>query len=132
MKGVSAVIATILMLMITIALATLAYTYISGTFTGATGIVIELDAQATTCSGTTITVYVRNSGTIATDTSKVTLSGTNSAGDTIAGGTCGNDDLNAGAGAVACDLTLTGTQGNNRVVVSGPQNTVSGTVYCSG
>lgn len=130
-KGVSAVIATILMLMITIALATLAYTYISGTFSEATGVVITID-EATSCSGTTITVYIRNGGTTATSTDLVTVSGTNSAGSAISSVTCGDDSLNAGAGAVPCDNTLTGTQGTNKVVISGPTNTVTGTVYCSG
>lgn len=139
MKGVSAVIATILMLMITIALAALAYTYISGAFTQATGVVVQIDATATTCSGSAITVYVRNSGTEQTDASKISLSGTSSTGVplgvSVVNGPCGLSSLKlpAGGGAVKCTTTLTGaTQGNNRVVVSGPSNTVTGSVYCAG
>ncbi len=134
MKGISAVIATILMLMITIALAGVAYMYISGIFTAKTGIVIELDATATSCSGVTITTYLRNTGTIASDASKVTLSGTNSQGTAMTSGACGADTLalNAGAGSAACTKTLTGTAGTNTIVASGPTNTARGTVYCPG
>ena len=135
-KGVSAVIATILMLMITIAMAGLAYGFISGAFTQKTGVVIEIDETGTSCSGVTITVNVRNTGTMATNTNKVTLSGTDSTGTSITGGDCdtlaAKQDLYAGAGAKKCGKTLTGTAGTNTVVASGPSNTVSGTVYCPG
>ena len=132
-KGVSAVIATILMLMITIAMAGLAYGFISGAFTSKTGVVIEIDASSTTCTGTTITVYVRNTGTLPTTANLISNSGTNSQGGTIAAATCGvvGTNLYAGGGAVAC-ATLTGTAGTNTIVSSGPSNSVSGTVYCPG
>ncbi len=135
MKGISAVIATILMLMITIAMAGLAYMYISGIFTQRTGVVIELDATSTSCTGTTITVYVRNTGTIASTLDKITLSGTDSTGTLITGGPCGlvATPLNAGAGSVICSTsTLTGSQGTNTILASGPSNTARGTVYCAG
>jgi len=133
MKGISAVIATIMMLMITIALSGLAYMYISGIFTQKTGVVIELDETATDCPGTTITVYVRNVGTISTTADKVTVSGTNSQGVAIASVPCGlvGTQIVAGGGSIAC-ATRTGTQGTNRMRVSGPANTATGTVYCSG
>ena len=63
MKGVSAIIATILMLVITIALAGLAYSYMSGILTSRTAVVLTIDASATQCSGDMITVFVRNDGT---------------------------------------------------------------------
>ena len=132
MKGVSAVIATILMLMITIAIAGMAYMYISGMFTSKTGVVIEIDETATSCNGTTITVYVKNTGTIATNTGKVTLSGTKADGSAMTSKTCGDDALPAGGGAVKCDNTLTGSAGTNTIIVSGPTNTARGTVYCTG
>jgi flagellin-like protein len=133
MKGVSAVIATILMLMITIAMAGVAYMYISGIFTSKTGTVVDIDETATSCSGTTITVFVRNTGTIAFSKALITLSGTNSAGVAMTGGACTAGTLNAGAGSLTCGTTLTGAStGNNRIVVSGPSNTVTGSVYCSG
>lgn len=136
MKGISAVIATILMLMITIALAGLAYMYISGIFTQQTGVIIQLDATATSCSGTTITPYIRNTGTIAVTLDKIMISGTNSTGDSLSGGgVCGADTqtLAAGGGAIACTIPLqAATQGTNTIIASGPTNTARGTVYCTG
>jgi flagellin-like protein len=133
MKGISAVIATILMLMITIALAGVAYMYISGIFTAKTGVVIEFDATATSCSGTDITAYLRNTGTIATTLNLITVSGTTSAGGPITGGACAaSGSLNPGAGSLPCSVTLTGTSGTNTLIASGPTNTARGTVYCPG
>jgi len=134
MKGISAVIATILMLMITIAMAGVAYMYISGIFTQQTGTITDIDESATSCTSTTITVYVRNPGTIAFNKNLITVSGTNSAGAALTlGGACTPGTLNAGGGALPCGVTLTGaTNGNNRIVVSGPSNTATGSVYCSG
>ena len=63
MKGVSAIIATILMLVITIGLAGTAYVYISGMLTGKTSKTISIiDA---TCDGATNTaqVVISNDGT---------------------------------------------------------------------
>ncbi|MEM7821374.1 MAG: archaellin/type IV pilin N-terminal domain-containing protein [Candidatus Aenigmatarchaeota archaeon] len=59
-KGVSAVIATILMLVITIALAGMAYMYISGVFTGATQGIEIVDSY---CTGGIVTIMIRNIGT---------------------------------------------------------------------
>ncbi len=59
MKGVSAVIATILMLMITIALAGTAYMYITGVFTGKTAKTITI-IDATCRAGTSYMVTVKN------------------------------------------------------------------------
>jgi flagellin-like protein len=133
MKGVSAVIATILMLMITIAIAGMAYMYISGIFTAKTGVVIEMDETATSCSGTTITVYVRNIGTISTTADKISVSGTMPDGTAISSTACGagTDNVEAGGAAFAC-TAVTGGQGSNSIVVSGPTNTVRGPVYCAG
>jgi flagellin-like protein len=138
MKGISAVIATILMLLITIALAGLAYLYISGMFTGKTGTLVEIDPAATSCAGTQITVYVKNSGSIGFTAEKLQLSGTTSTGGVMTGGTCNSTSqplaplLVPMGGAVWCDRTLAGTQGNNKIMVSGPSNTATGSVYCTG
>jgi|GEM_PF-1614027 len=56
MKGVSTVIATILMLMITIALAGMAYVYLSGLVPGTMGKMITLTSA--TCSNTTGHYYI--------------------------------------------------------------------------
>jgi len=61
MKGVSAIIATILMLVITIGLAGTAYVYISGMLTGKTAKTISLlDAS---CTGSNIVIVISNDGT---------------------------------------------------------------------
>jgi len=60
-KGISTVIATLLMLIITIALAGFAYTYISGVLTVRTAVV--LTPQEITCLGEFLQVTVRNDGT---------------------------------------------------------------------
>lgn len=59
MKGVSAVIATILMLIITIALAGMAYMYISGIFTGTTQGIELVDSY---CSAGVANIKIRNAG----------------------------------------------------------------------
>jgi flagellin-like protein len=59
MKGISTVIATLLMLLITIALAGMAYVYISGVFTGRTSKTIAV-IDAGCIAGTSYYVTVRN------------------------------------------------------------------------
>jgi len=61
-KGVSAVIATVLMLIITIALAGTAYMYITGVFTGT---VQEIEIVDSFCEGGEVTITIRNIGTTA-------------------------------------------------------------------
>jgi len=77
MKGISTVVATILMLMITIALAGTAYMYINGVFTSKTGIVLSIASADCSMSGGTYTalVLVRNDGTLTA--SSVTVTATN-------------------------------------------------------
>lgn len=63
MKGVSTVIATILMLMITIALAGTAYLYISGVFTSKQRVLSIVDAFCTTIApADTLSIVIRNDG----------------------------------------------------------------------
>lgn len=60
-KGISAIIATILLVLITIALVAAAYTYFSGMIGGKTSKALSLsDAY---CNGTHITLVVSNDGT---------------------------------------------------------------------
>ncbi len=64
MKGVSAIIATILLLMITIALAGTAYIYMSGMLTGRTSKTISLlDASCSGGTSSIITIVISNDGT---------------------------------------------------------------------
>jgi len=63
MKGISDVIAMLLMLVITIGLVGLAYSYISGVFTARTAVVLNIDAMTSFCNSSHIVVNVRNDGT---------------------------------------------------------------------
>ena len=66
MKGVSAIIATILMLVITIGLAGTAYVYISGMLTGKTAQTISILDYSCSLTGTTkvVNLVVSNDGTM--------------------------------------------------------------------
>ncbi len=138
MKGVSTVIATLLMLIITIALAGLAYSYISGLFSAKTGKIIEIDAGGTFCSGTTVTVYVKNEGTIDFTANNVNIQKQGSAAKAC---TAAATNVVAGGASVACTNTLLAadgiTQGNNIIVANagaagGPTNTVRSNIFCPG
>jgi len=93
-----------------------------------------MDASAMSCTGNTITVWVKNTGAANSYTSKVTLSGTDSYGVAMTGGPCTSTatSLLAGGSSVKCTLTLTGSNGVNTVVATGPSNTVKSSVYCTG
>lgn len=60
-KGVSTIIATILVLLIAMALAGTAYIYFTGIMTGRTGLTISL--QDASCNGTAMTLVIVNDGT---------------------------------------------------------------------
>jgi flagellin-like protein len=62
MKGISAVIATLLLLVITLGLVGLAYGYITGIFGAKTGKVFSVISAD--CAGGTATVVLRNDGTV--------------------------------------------------------------------
>jgi FlaG/FlaF family flagellin (archaellin) len=65
MKGISDVIAMLLMLVITIGLVSLAYSYISGVFTSKTAVVLSQDGTGICEAGATtnsITFWIRNDG----------------------------------------------------------------------
>ena len=77
MKGISAVIATILMLVITIAVAGLAYTYISGIFAGRTRTISLIDSW---CSDGTGMAIIRNDGVDTIRAGEISVVKTTSAG----------------------------------------------------
>ena len=85
MKAISDIIAVLLMLIITIGLAGLAYSYISGVFTSRTAVTLSIDAAGCSCNTTHVTVMVRNDGTAKSGTVTVTITDPNgkSASDTI-------------------------------------------------
>jgi flagellin-like protein len=126
MKGVSAVIATILMLVITIALAGLAYSFMSGILTARTAVILSIDAGATQCSGNTITVYVKNEGTASASVTAYAA--------TAPGGpaniTCGTQTIASGA-SVGFTCTKTGGAGYYPLRATSTGATTSGSVYCA-
>lgn len=134
-KGVSAVIATILMLMITIALAGTAYLYITGIFTAKSGVVLSIDTQ-TACAasvgatGGNITVVVRNDGTNVAQVSSITVA--NPGGTAVA---CTWVTLpfsvNAGSSASAICMGRAATGGIYGVSASAGTSSASGSVYCN-
>lgn len=133
MKGVSAVIATILMLMITIGLAGVAASYFFGWLTVQTATSIEVDPTATDCNSTRdITVYVRNTGTEQLSADNIKISGTQADGTPIAEQDCGPNTLtfDPGSGSKRCPNTVVGSSGTNKLIVSGPTNTARTYVTC--
>ena len=89
MKGITPIIATIILLLITIGLASAAYTYIAGYWSGAASSVLELVDQY--CNGSkdvgialrnvgTSTIYVYDITVISVDGHKITHSWANNAG----------------------------------------------------
>ena len=126
MKGISPIIATILILVITIGLAGVAYVYISGIF-AARGAVIELiDIYCEDGSGAAV---IRNSGT-------VTIKGGTIVVTKTAGGACSdeldNADFNTDLGA---GETVSGTfsgcpSGTHKWRIRGPSNVVEAVVIC--
>ena len=124
-KGVSAIIATILLLMITIGLAGMAYVFMSGMMTGRTSKTITvLDAS---CTHNIITIVISNDGTVDID---------------------GDDDSDndikifveneQNTTFILTDITphttqvtsVAGTSGANTVLVVSPSNAVKQVVYC--
>jgi flagellin-like protein len=138
MKGISAVIGALIVLIITVALGGIAYTYITGTATQRISVVLEVDPSTTTCNGATdaITIGVLNSGTSPITFSSLKISGTTSTGSTIAETFCnstiagGSTQISAG-GRGTCTSTVTGANGNNNIVVAGGGSSTSGIVFCA-
>ena len=127
MKGVSAIIATILLLMITIALAGTAYTYMSGMISGRTSKTISiLDVS---CSGSTITIVLSNDGTTSID-------GDSSGGSDIKVFINNNEDTDFDFGGTfephtaSVSSEFTGIAGSNTILIVSPSNAVRQVVYC--
>jgi len=129
MKGISAVIATILMLMITIALAGTAYLYITGVFTSRTGVLLSIDGQSSTCGG--IILYVRNDGTTVSGTISIDMTYPNG---TYSSSACSIYSINAGGiNSTACSRSGPGaTSGLYGLRVTGGGSSATGSLYCSG
>ncbi|TAL48540.1 hypothetical protein EPN87_00340 [archaeon] len=128
-KGVSDIIAMLLMLIMTIGLAGLAYAYISGVFTSKTAVVLSLDASASSCAPNNgaITVFVRNDGT--QTSGSVTVTVTPPSGAAV---TCGAiASIAAGAeGSSSCTGRNAGA-GYYQVRASSTGSSSSGSIYCA-
>lgn len=132
MKGISTVIAVILMLMITIALVTVASGFIFGIFRARAAVVLSEAAAGYCASGVAVnalTYYVRNDGT---DTSG-TLAWANHPGNpnAITGCTFSPTTLSPGAiSTVNCSRAAAGT-GYWRAIISAPgAAAITVSVYC--
>ena len=130
-KGISAIIATIILLMITIALAGTAYIYMSGMIRGKTSKTISvLDAS---CTGGTITLIVSNDGTEDIDNTGATKDLR-----IIVGGNDKTSDFEDTTGSNTYTipphstivLSGGGYSGTNQVFVISPSNSISRPVYC--
>jgi FlaG/FlaF family flagellin (archaellin) len=128
MKGISDVIAMLLMLVITIGLVGLAYSYISGVFTARTAVVLSMVPEASSCTPSTINIVVRNDGTTASG--GVTVTVTSPGG---ASGSCSIASIKPGQEAscsVSRGTTLTGS-GYYKVVATTSGSTANGMIYCA-
>jgi len=135
MKGISAVIATILMLMITIALAGMAWLYISGYWRTTTSKQLTIQGTPTCEMGAaagddeTISVLVVNSGTADISASEITIyKGTTSVGNP----TLGTNPLPAGGSAIMTitdDCTDPGTPKTCTYRLSYVGQTISQEIY---
>jgi FlaG/FlaF family flagellin (archaellin) len=128
MKGISDVIAMLLMLVITIGLVGLAYSYVSGVFTAKTAVVLNMVSEASSCTPSTINIAVRNDGTTASGSVTVTVTSPGGAS-----GSCSITSIQAGQQAscsVSRGTTLTGS-GYYRIVASTSGSTAQGMIYCA-
>ncbi len=123
------------MLIITIALAGLAYSYINGVFLARTGKIVEIDSGATFCSNNVITMYVRNVGTVDFASKDVGIQKQGVGAFAGCDPAAATENVVGGGIVIKCDTAITGTQGNNIIVVgafasAGPTNTVRVNVFC--
>ena len=119
-KGVSAIIATILLLMITIGLAGMAYVFMSGMMTGRTSKTITvLDAS---CTSDIITIVISNDGTVDIASSDIKIYVENTQNSTFS--------LSTIVPHATQVTNVAGTSGANTVLVVSPSNAVKQVVYC--
>lgn len=119
MKGISAVIATILMLMITIAITGTAYLYVTGVFTSKTNVFLTFHSAQ--CSPSGILVYIRNDGSgVASNVNVSRDDGADSC--VISSITAGNVNY--------CTIPSTGSIGNHQLQAASASQTISANVYC--
>ena len=126
MKGISDIIAMLLMLVITIAIAGLAYAFITGVFTSKTAVILTF--TSTQCSGNTIYAYVRNDG--AGTASNVVVYNANNPGEAATQACNGPNSISSGTEA-SYTCTKAGGAGYYALRVSATGASATGSVYCS-
>ena len=129
MKGISTIIATIMMVVITIGLISVAYLYMSGLITGATAQNIALMDAYCDAATNTINTLIKNDGTTSITLSNVKfyVNGTTT-GITVPPACSGASTLAAGA-TITCGITGI-ADGFQELRIVGPSNAVGGTVEC--
>jgi FlaG/FlaF family flagellin (archaellin) len=130
MKGISDVIAMILMLVVTIGLVGLAYSYISGVFTSRTAVVLSIDVGASSCTSSQIVVAVRNDGTSASGPVQLSISKPD--GTSACSSITPNPitSINPGVYQTAtCTRSGTGS-GYYKVVATTSGSSAQGIIYC--
>ncbi len=129
-KGISAIIATILMLLIAVALAGSAYMYASGMLTGKTAKTISISDLS--CTSNDITIVLSNDGTLDITNADLKILVDN-ADKTSAfpelGGTT-TYTIEPHKTIILLDNTTTYSSGTRTVLVTSPSNSVRQTVYC--
>jgi len=133
MKGVSAVIATILMLVITIALAGVAWMFLSGMLTSRIAVVLEVSGDPYCQAGATtnaITIWIVNRGT--STSGQLEWADVPGNPSSITGCSFNPQTLNASAvGTVTCSRAAAGT-GYWKVRISAPgASPIIVPVYCA-
>lgn len=130
MKGVSAIIATILMLIITIGLAGTAYVYISGVMTTRTAVTLSIsDASCTGIAvGDTMSIVTMNDGTADSGTGFVIyIEGADRSA------ICAEVNVPARGSAVQlCTVGAVGqfSSGTNDILIVHPSSSARGIAYC--
>ena len=135
MKAISAIIGTLIILVITITLGGLVYTFTIGTTSQRIAIILEVDGSATVCDSltNTITIGVRNSGSTPLSLGVITITGSNSLGATIPETLCDSAapiGTVAAGGRATCENTVTGTDGNNNIRIAGGGSSATGVILC--
>jgi len=133
MKGISDIIAVLLMLIITIGLAALAYSYISGVFTSRTAVKLSIDADTSSCDKSTFHFVVRNDGS--TKSGAVTITVTDPNGNNALSTAC---KISGGVPAMSTvsqdclrDTTINQPVGGYKVSLStGGATVFTTTFYC--
>ena len=132
MKGISDVIAILLMLVVTVGLVGLAYSYISGVFTARTAVVLSIVADASFCNSTTITVAVRNDGTSPSGTVTLSITAPNGANACSSPANPTISSIPPGVQSTASCTRVSGQgAGYYRIVATTAGSSASGMVYCA-